>query len=193
MRKVERRRADGAHAERHLAALHAAGRVAREALKGARLHVHHLLRAVGAPLKRQERLLQRRQRLGLREGERAALGVQRRRHKRAAAFACRVQLAHERRKDHTDHRLGLVDESDRDAHEREALHKVGRPVDRVDDPRRRIGDLGLLARRPALLTDKLVVGEARLDRLAHELLRVLVGLGHEIRRVLLLVESGCVS
>lgn len=65
-------------------------------------------------------------------GERQADGLVQ---PRPAPFGRRVELVQERVVDHPDDGNLVVRDTDRGAAEREAMDKVGRAVDRVDDPR----------------------------------------------------------
>lgn len=137
-------------------------------------------------------MLERWQWLGLRQRQGAGLGVQGGRHKRAVALACGIQVPQKRCMYHTDGGFSVVHEPDRNTHKGESLDKVGRAVNGIDNPGRRVRNLSTLTSCPALFTDKLVVRVLFADRMAHELLRVLVRLRDQVRRVLLFVKARCV-
>ena len=118
---------------RHLAPDDALGRVAREQLERVPLLVHHLLRAVRAPLDPDQRLPERRQRARAREGQ-AARGRERgdggvrRGEERAVPLQARVELVEERVVDHAEHGAFVDDEPEGDACVWEAVHEVRRAV-----------------------------------------------------------------
>lgn len=66
---------------------------------------------------------------------------------------------------------------------RETVHKVHGPVDGIDDPGRRIGQLDFLAFTRLFFADELVVRELTSNAVHQQLLDLLVGFGHEIRCV----------
>ena len=117
--------------------------------------------------------------------------MQGRRDKCAVALAGGVQVPQEWCIDHTDGGFSMVHEPDGNTHKGESLDKVGRAVNGINDPGRLIRYSRLLTSCPALFADKLVVRVLFANGLAHKLLRVLVRLRDEVRRVLLFLKARC--
>ena len=106
---------------------------------------------------------------------------------RAAAPPRREDIAEHGRVHHADDRFAVGDERDRHPHHRQAVHEVGRPVERVDEP----ADVGALA--ATLLTEERELGrrvvEHRLDgRFARG-----VGIAHPVAGALLAHVARTVS
>ena len=117
--------------------------------------------------------------------------MQGRRDKCTVALAGGVQVPQEWCIDHTDGGVSVVHEPDGNTHKGEPLDKVGRAVNGINDPGRLIRYSRLLTSCPALFADKLVVRVPFANGLAHKLLRVLVRLRDEVRRVLLFLKARC--